>query len=444
MSSTQKTKNDKAWESLFEKYNIQEEINTKGFFIISSTQINEFREARLMTKFDNQKTLPELFKDNNIAILPISSNNYILANFKLYENIPEINTPIEFKDFPPYIESIDYNKINSEAIALNSAYISKIIQDFLDENEENAEIYPTVDGKMSSGKFDFYVNSNNEHAPYLISVDRSGIEIDAGYESEHSLALIEAKNVIANDFLIRQLYYPFRLWKDKVSKKVRPIFMQYLNGVFSLYEYEFKDPDNYNSLELIKSKKYSIVSQEEMTISLQDIENILDTVECVNEPDVTFPQADSFDRIISLLEILNNDTLKTKEEITDEFKFDPRQTDYYFNAGKYLGFLTEDKIAVEENGKIIDKPAIRLSDRGKNLFNVKYKKRQLEYVKAILEHQVFNQVLKDCIETFDMPCKAQIVIYMKEYLKRKYADQTYSRRASTISGWINWILKLYE
>ena len=79
-----------------------------------------------------------------------------------------------------------------------------------------------------------------------------------------------------------------------------------------------------------------------------------------------------------------------------------------------------------------------------NLFNVKYKKRQLEYVKAILEHQVFNQVLKDCIETFDMPCKAQIVIYMKEYLKRKYADQTYSRRASTISGWINWILKLYE
>lgn len=444
MSSTQKTKNDKAWESLFEKYNIQEEINTKGFFIISSTQINEFREARLMTKFDNQKTLPELFKDNNIAILPISSNNYILANFKLYENIPEINTPIEFKDFPPYIESIDYNKINSEAIALNSAYISKIIQDFLDEKEENAEIYPTVDGKMSSGKFDFYVNSNNEHAPYLISVDRSGIEIDAGYESEHSLALIEAKNVIANDFLIRQLYYPFRLWKDKVSKKVRPIFMQYLNGVFSLYEYEFKDPDNYNSLELIKSKKYSIVSQEEMTISLQDIENILDTVECVNEPDVTFPQADSFDRIISLLEMLNNDTLKTKEEITNEFKFDPRQTDYYFNAGKYLGFLTEDKIAVEENGKIIDKPAIRLSNRGKNLFNVKYKKRQLEYVKAILEHQVFNQVLKDCIETFDMPCKAQIVIYMKEYLKHKYADQTYSRRASTISGWINWILKLYE
>lgn len=444
MPSNLKTKNDKAWEKLFEKYNIIGEIKKNGFFEITSTQINEYREARLMTKFDNKKMLPELFKNNDIAILPISSNKYILAHFKLYENIPEINTPIEFKEFPSYIESIDYNKINSESIALNCAYISKIIQDFLGE-DNNEDVLPTVDGKMSSGKFKFRVDNTKCDKPYSISVDRSGIEIDAGYESTHSLVLIEAKNVIANDFLIRQLYYPFRLWKDKVSKKVRTVFMQYLNGIFSLYEYEFKDPNNYNSLKLIKSQKYSIISQEEMTISLSEIENILNTVHCVEEPNVTFPQANSFDRVISLLEMLNTDILKTKEEVTEEFKFDPRQTDYYFNAGKYLGFLSEDKLLIEENGKTIEKPAIKLSERGKKLFHIKYKERQLEYVKAILEHKVFNQVLKDCINTFgEMPCKAQIVIYMKEYLTRTYSDETYYRRASTISGWINWILKLYE
>ena len=87
-------------------------------------------------------------------------------------------------------------------------------------------------------------------------------------------------------------------------------------------------------------------------------------------------------------------TAKTKEEITDEFKFDPRQTDYYFNAGKYLGFLTEDKIAVEENGKIIDKPAIRLSNRGKNLFNVKYKKRQLESAGDFLTFPVLKPIFR--------------------------------------------------
>ncbi len=46
------TKNDIAWEKLFEKYSILECINQKGYFIISSSQINEFRESRLMAKFD--------------------------------------------------------------------------------------------------------------------------------------------------------------------------------------------------------------------------------------------------------------------------------------------------------------------------------------------------------------------------------------------------------
>ncbi len=97
---------------------------------------------------------------------------------------------------------------------------------------------------MSSGKFDFEVESNLEEKRYTISVNCSGIEIDAGYETNNSLVLIEAKNVIADGFLVRQLYYPFRLWKDKVNKKVRTIFMQYFNGMFSLYEYTFKNPNN--------------------------------------------------------------------------------------------------------------------------------------------------------------------------------------------------------
>lgn len=446
MSSTQKTKNDLAWDKLFKKYDILSNIKRIGYFIITSIQINEFREARLMTKFDNQKTLPQLFKDYNLSILPISSNKYILANFKLYESIPEIETPIEFKEFPSYIESINYNKINSEAIALNCAYISKIIKDFLDENNDETDILPTVDGKMSSGKFDFKVKNTIRDDNYSVSVDRSGIEIDAGYETTNSLVLIEAKNVVADDFLIRQLYYPFRLWKDKVSKKIRTLFMQYLNGVFSLYEYEFKDPNNYNSLELVKSKRYSIVGKEEMEITLDDILNMDKGIkEFVKEPQIPFPQADSFERVISLLEMLNIDTIKSKEEITQEFEFDPRQTDYYFNAGKYLGFLEEDKIMVDENNKSIEKPAIKLSEKGKELFNVSFKNRQLEYVKAVLKHEVFNKVFKDCIEFYQMPVRTKIVEYMKETnLYNINSEETFKRRASTISGWINWILELYE
>ena len=443
MTVNQETKNDKAWSKLFEKYNIIQEIDKKGYFVISSTQINEFREARLMTKFDNTKTLPRLFKDNNLSILPISANNYILGRFELYKEIPQINTPIEFKQFPAYIQSIDCNKINSETIALNCASISKILEDFLEE--DNTEIVSTVAGKMSSGTFEFNVDNIVDKNHYSIKVDRSGIEIDAGYETANSLVLIEAKNVIADDFLVRQLYYPFRLWREKVSKKVRNIFMQYTNGIFSLYEYEFKDYNNYNSLELVKSKRYSIINQDEMSITIDDILNIHRNISYVAEPAIPFPQANSFERIISLLEMLNTDIVKSKEEITDEFNFDPRQTDYYFNAGKYLGFLEEDTISVEENDKIIEKVAIKLSSKAKKLFNISYKQRQLEFVKAILEHKVFDETFSDFININGKIQKEKIVEYMKNNnLYNVKSEATYERRASTISGWINWIIKISE
>lgn len=54
----------------------------------------------------------------------------------------------------------------------------------------------------------------------------------------------------------------------------------------------------------------------------------------VNEPEVPFPQANFFDRVINLCELLKQKSTLTKEEITQNYDFDARQTDYYSNAGK--------------------------------------------------------------------------------------------------------------
>ncbi|MCO6517999.1 MAG: hypothetical protein J6574_08755 [Gilliamella sp.] len=63
--------------------------------------------------------------------------------------------------------------------------------------QEN-EIKPTVSGRAGSGAFDFFINLDKRgknvcHSTQRIYVDKSQIEIDAGYEGNHSLALIEAK-----------------------------------------------------------------------------------------------------------------------------------------------------------------------------------------------------------------------------------------------------------
>ena len=46
-----KSKNDIAWEQIFEKYHILDKLANHERVSISSTDINSYREARLMTKF---------------------------------------------------------------------------------------------------------------------------------------------------------------------------------------------------------------------------------------------------------------------------------------------------------------------------------------------------------------------------------------------------------
>ncbi len=63
----EQNKNDKAWEKLFDKYNILDTVNNEGIYEITASQIKEFREPRLMTKFDHRNNLPILFKNNKLS-----------------------------------------------------------------------------------------------------------------------------------------------------------------------------------------------------------------------------------------------------------------------------------------------------------------------------------------------------------------------------------------
>ena len=75
------SKNNKAWNDLFEKFNIINAIETNGFFEITADQIKESgREPRLMTKFDSSENLPSIFAENNLAILPIKRGSYIILD----------------------------------------------------------------------------------------------------------------------------------------------------------------------------------------------------------------------------------------------------------------------------------------------------------------------------------------------------------------------------
>lgn len=419
--------NDIAWRSLFEKYDILNAIQKDGQFVISATQIKEYREPRLMTKFDHKINLPEIFTRNNLAILPITRGDYVISSFSAYHSFEEPTAEMQRVSIPAHIQSLMPQFLVSETIALNCASACGILNDFL----EDEEIVPTVSGRMSSGAFNFYINTRNGNRN--VSVNNSQIEIDAAYEGINYLSIFEAKRDISDDFNVRQLYYPFRVWSSRVTKTVKPVFLVFSNGIFYLYQYQFVDPENYNSLCLVKQKNYIIATE----ISLTDIETLLSTVQIEDEPNISFPQANSMLRIINLIELLSNRTM-TKQDITTEYAFDKRQTNYYTDAGRYLGFIEK---SCDEDGTIL----FQLSALGKKIMALSYKERQLAIVSAILKHRAFNETLKLYLQHGIMPETQTIVQIMKEsHLYNVGADSTYFRRSSTIVGWINWILSLIQ
>lgn len=419
--------NDAAWENLFDKYHILDEIAQNGKFVISASQIKEFREPRLMTKFDHKINLPGIFASNNLSILPITRGEYIISSFSAYEEFSESSPDVQRISIPPHIQSLSPQFLVSETIALNCASACGILNDFLEDDG----LIPTVSGRMSSGNFEFGINTSS--SVQNVSVCNSQIEIDAAYEGIHYLSLFEAKRDLSDDFLIRQLYYPFRVWNERVTKMVKPIFLIFSNGMFNLYQYQFDDPLLYNSLRLVKQKNYVIATE----ICLADIENILQNVPLIQEPAIAFPQADRMSRIINLIELLNEKPM-TKQDITSEYAFDERQTNYYTDAGRYLGLI--DKVH-DEDGNIL----FLLSACGRHIMNLEYKERQLALVTQILMHRVFNETLKLHLRCGEMPDKQTIIQIMRDSnLYRVEANSTYWRRSSTVIGWVNWILETIE
>lgn len=419
--------NDTAWQILFDKYDILGNIERNGQFMISSNQIKEFREPRLMTKFDHKINLPTIFADNRLAILPISRGDYVISSFSAYKEFEPPVNDVQRVSIPAHIQSLMPQFLVSEAIALNCANACGILSDFL----EDEALVPTVSGRMSSGNFGFDIETDS--GVKRIDVANSQIEIDAAYEGINCLSLFEAKRDLSDDFLVRQLYYPFRVWKERVTKPVKPVFLVFSNGMFNLYQYEFDDPQNYNSLRLVKQKNYVIATE----ISLSDIENLLITVPFVAEPKISFPQADRMSRIVNLIELLNEKPM-TKQDITSKYAFDERQTNYYTDAGRYLGLIEKGH---DENGNIL----FQLSTRGRHILGLEYKERQLAIVTQILAHKVFNETLKLHLQYGEMPDKQTIIRIMKEAnLYNIEADSTYLRRSSTVVGWINWILGIVE
>lgn len=249
--------NSASWQQIFDTYSIHEHCFEQNPYIITAEQIKKAcqhftkttqKEVRILCKQDSRCDRPDIFIQNELFILPINNGTYAIIKGEGYVDIPPIISPMK-----EYRSSLDFNlessKIgDSEMQHLDFAYASSLIRTFMNDSS----LVLTIRGRKYTPEFSFNVNATQLIAQSVQT------EVDAGYEGRDKIVLIEAKNAKTSNTIIRQLYYPFRQWGIQTQKEIFLLFFEKREREYHIWQYGFSKPDDYNSIELIKSKRYII------------------------------------------------------------------------------------------------------------------------------------------------------------------------------------------
>lgn len=251
--------NNGSWQKIFNDYKILEHDFNKSPFFISAQQIKKScqrfkttgaKEVRILCKQDNRESRPKVFIENNLFILPVKNGQFVILKGEGYINIPKITASI--KEYDSKLDfNLDTSKVgNSEMQHLDFAYASSLIRTFIGDST----LVLTIRGRKYTPKFEFKIGNKK--------IEISGVqtEVDAGYEGKDKIVLVEAKNSSTDNTIIRQLYFPFRQWQQYTKKKIFTLFFEKSkDNIYSIWQFEFKDKDNYNSISLVKSERYKII-----------------------------------------------------------------------------------------------------------------------------------------------------------------------------------------
>ncbi len=388
-------------------YQAWERIPLEGdYFTISATEVKELtgQEPRLMMKWDHSAKLPPVLGHSGRFILPLKNGHYAIVRGSGYHRPEPCPEPVDFPQQHSFRLETSESGL-SEMQHLDLAFNSGMFSEFTGENV----LYPTLRGRKYSPAFAFSVG---EHR---LEVESVQIEIDQGYEGPNCIIVVEAKIGECDDFHLRQLYYPYRSWKERSAKTVRPVFFTYepSSGVYRFREYTFDPPEVYGPPRLIRAAAYRLVPALPRPRKVVPLRRI-----------VPIPQADKLDRIAEI-PILVQLGYNTARGLADRLEFDKRQGDYYLNAACSVGLL--------------DKDPYRLTDLGQAyLANPDLREEIL--VRAVLGVPLIGELMVSLLTSpSGRLSKAEVLSQLQRSSLASLEESTARRRVQTLWSWLAWV-----
>lgn len=420
------TLNDVAWQKICQSTDFLTEIEKSGYYMLTADDLKRHgeREPRLLAKIDSLAERPDLFRKEDLGILPTGRGSYVVfrdstnSSFIDIKSSEDVQATSYFHSFEwSNLDTINKGLLTSESEAIDVAYLSCLLASFV--GTENLVL--TKRGRFGSNKFDLRLPGINE----LLQVDGAQLEVDSVFESDNVVVLVEAKIGLRENFHIRQLFYPWKWLSSMTKKQIIPVLLCYSNGEFQLTEFELSD-----TWGKIKIKKQDLFVLDELAVTEMRLSHLLRFSGVLHEDmSIPFPQADDMAKVVDIVTAVS-DGVYADSELINEFGFVQRQARYYLAAASYLGFIHKQR----DHG---------LTDTGYRLVKEKSRMNRTEIIlKQLLARQVFRESI-ELLRSRDFDLTNISHNEVVEILARVRTDitgDTIHRRAITVRQWLKWVL----
>lgn len=382
-------------------------------------------EARKVFKIDTSEDLPVPLRQQRLFPLPTRNGVYRLIKGEGFHEFEPIGTPP--KDF---VSKLDFDLATLSSSEGESAFVHYCHNSGLLERFTGFRpLYKTNEGRFRSRGFSFHVGS-------IGPIIQKGVQcqVDGLFEGRDCIIIMEAKIRDNPDFIIRQLYYPFRHFDVISPKSVYTYFLRLdlRTRIYYFWQYEFSDKQNYSSIELVRNERYKIVERPRDVKGLDRISP---------KGDIAYvPQANSVTTIQDIPVIIERGATDSRA-VAEAVGFTPRQALYYSEAAEALGLIVRGRgdgsSLVLELTPLGDKYLSATQDRRNEIVAEQMMRLPvMRLVWDLIIDAACNQERKSKSLRFE-----DLVAVIKK--ESSLSGTTPRRRASTIYRWFEWMSTHY-
>lgn len=408
-----------AWKAILSSYDLT--LSQRVSPEVTAQEIKDAtggREPRLVCSMDSRHSVPEVLQQRGLFVLPVRNGVYRLVEGKGYEELPSIDGSPE-----TWAHSLWFNFATREGSGEDPHLLYTYNTGLLSEFTGVDSLYQTSVGRRRSTRFEFKVGPSRP-----LTVEGVQFQVDGLFESSDEIIVVEAKVGAREDFLIRQLYYPYRHYDEETTKGVRTVFFVYDedSDIYNFWDYHFNDPYDYASVELQGARKFRISPTEPDLDEYREVDRR-------EELGWVIPQADTVERLQEIPFLVKRGYRNSKA-LQECYGFRRRQANYYSKA-------------VEENLGLIDRSGgnYTLTDLGREYVNLRPDRRHELLARQMLQSPIINEIFQTLVERYvENLGRGDAVITRSEIAEligenANLTGTTLDRRARTILAWFEWM-----